>query len=136
MVRRNWEFHEDGMAVTYSGAKTLAILLATAAVAAITLGAPEASAATRRQAPTSQTYDGAPRKPENRVYQRGRTRVYVTRRSWLDAGTEVLPGERKFTDYAFPPGYNYGRTIDPRYINRAPLGDRWDTGIPTPFPLY
>jgi hypothetical protein len=26
-----------------------------------------------------------------------------TRRSFLDAGTEVLPGERKFTDYAFPP---------------------------------
>ena len=26
-------------------------------------------------------------------------------RSFLDAGTEVLPGERKFTDYAFPPGY-------------------------------
>ena len=26
-------------------------------------------------------------------------------RSFLDAGTEVLPGERKFLDYAFPPGY-------------------------------
>ena len=26
-------------------------------------------------------------------------------RSFLDAGTEVLPGERKFTDYAFPPTY-------------------------------
>jgi hypothetical protein len=25
-------------------------------------------------------------------------------RSFLDAGTEALPGERKFTDYAFPPG--------------------------------
>jgi hypothetical protein len=24
-------------------------------------------------------------------------------RSFLDAGTEVLPGERKFLDYAFPP---------------------------------
>ncbi len=37
-------------------------------------------------------------------YQQGpRTRVYVTKRSWLDAGTEVLPGDRKFSDYAFPP---------------------------------
>jgi len=36
------------------------------------------------------------------------TRVYVTTRSWLDAGTEVLPGDRKFTDYAFPPSRSFG----------------------------
>jgi hypothetical protein len=29
----------------------------------------------------------------------------VAPRSFLDAGTEVKPGDRKFTDYAFPPGY-------------------------------
>jgi hypothetical protein len=34
-----------------------------------------------------------------------RARVVVAPRSFLDAGTEVRPGERKFTDYAFPPGY-------------------------------
>ena len=40
----------------------------------------------------------------NVVYQQGpHTRIYVTKRSWLDAGVEVLPGDRKFTDYAFPP---------------------------------
>jgi hypothetical protein len=32
-----------------------------------------------------------------------RSRVVVRARSFLDAGTEVLPGERKFLDYAFPP---------------------------------
>jgi hypothetical protein len=32
-----------------------------------------------------------------------RSRVVVVPRSFLDAGTEVLPGERKFLDYAFPP---------------------------------
>jgi hypothetical protein len=37
------------------------------------------------------------------------TRIYVTKRSWLDAGTEILPRDRKFTDYAFPPGYSFGR---------------------------
>ena len=37
----------------------------------------------------------------------GATRIYVTKRSWLDAGTEVLPGERKFQDYAFPPAIGY-----------------------------
>jgi len=35
----------------------------------------------------------------------GRRVVVVTPRSYLDAGTEVLPGERKFMDYAYPPGY-------------------------------
>ena len=51
------------------------------------------------------TSDGRPNygaNGPNRVYQQGRTRVYVTTRSWLDAGTEVLPGDRKFMDYAFP----------------------------------
>ncbi len=37
--------------------------------------------------------------------QRPGARVTVAPRSFLDAGTEVKPGERKFTDYAFPPGY-------------------------------
>ena len=32
-----------------------------------------------------------------------RSRVLVAPRSFLDAGTEVLPGERKFLDYALPP---------------------------------
>ena len=35
--------------------------------------------------------------------KRARSRVLVRARSFLDAGTEVLPGERKFLDYAFPP---------------------------------
>ena len=34
---------------------------------------------------------------------RARSRVVVVPRSFLDAGTEVLPGQRKFLDYAFPP---------------------------------
>ena len=33
-----------------------------------------------------------------------RARITVEPRSFLDAGTEVLPGERKFTDYALPAG--------------------------------
>jgi len=35
--------------------------------------------------------------------RRATTRVLVVRRSFLDAGTDVQPGERKFLDYAFPP---------------------------------
>jgi len=37
-----------------------------------------------------------------------RARLEVTRRSYLDAGTEVTPGTRKFTDYVFfPNDINY-----------------------------
>ena len=36
---------------------------------------------------------------------RVRTKITVRPRSYLDGGTEVLPGERKFMDYALPPGY-------------------------------
>jgi hypothetical protein len=36
---------------------------------------------------------------------RPRARVVVLRRSYLDAGTQVSPGERKFLDYAHPPIY-------------------------------
>ena len=35
--------------------------------------------------------------------KRKRTRVVVQRRSFLDAGTDVVPGDRKFLDYALPP---------------------------------
>ena len=68
----------------------------------------------------------------NVVYQQGpHTRVYITKRSWLDAGTEVLPGERKFTDYAFPPeiGYpSFARENRQRPIDRQPLNPPSDMG--------
>ena len=38
------------------------------------------------------------------VASRSRSRIRVAPRSFLDGGTEVLPGERKFMDYAVPPG--------------------------------
>ena len=37
-----------------------------------------------------------------------RTKITVRPRSYLDGGTEVIPGERKFTDYANPPTYLNG----------------------------
>jgi hypothetical protein len=54
-------------------------------------------------------------------------RVTVQKRSFLDAGTEVLPGQRKFTDYAFPPGYSPTSSIDYTSGNvRGPLIGPWD----------
>jgi hypothetical protein len=76
----------------------------------------------------------------NVSYQQGpHTRIYVTKRSWLDAGTEVLPGDRKFTDYAFPPeiGYpTFARENKNRPIDRQPLNPPSDGGTPQGFPLY
>jgi hypothetical protein len=77
----------------------------------------------------------------NVVYQQGpHTRLYVTKRSWLDGGTEVLPGDRKFEDYAFPPAIGFptfARENNNRPIDRAPLSTPSDVGgYPTRFPLY
>ena len=52
---------------------------------------------------------------------RARTRITVKPRSYLDGGTEVLPGERKFTDYVYPPTYmsaSPAATWDPTGIHR------------------
>ncbi|KAB2884288.1 MAG: hypothetical protein K8H87_18280 [Pseudorhodoplanes sp.] len=64
-----------------------------------------------RPADAQTRYERGPRQAGTVVYYvdefgRRRTRVIVQRRSYLDAGTEVLPGERKYSDYAFPPNYS------------------------------
>ena len=53
-----------------------------------------------------------------------RARITVTRRTFLDAGTHVIPGDRKFTDYAVPPGWYPGSVADNRggmYISQSAL---------------
>ena len=55
----------------------------------------------------------------------------------LDAGTEVLPGERKFLDYAIPPGQSFGNQNMNRPLARQPLSPSSDLGgFPEQFPLY
>ena len=72
-----------------------------------------------------------------RSYQSGRTRVFVTTRSWLDAGVEVLPGDRKFNDYAFPQSTSFARENNNRPLDRQPLYPSYDLGgYPQGFPLY
>ncbi len=95
---------------------------------------------------TATDADAAPKRRAQRVdqsnpnvsYQAGpRTRVYISRRSWLDAGTEVLPGERKFTDYAFPPGPSFGEQNLNRPLTRQPFYPASDLGgYPRGIPLY
>jgi hypothetical protein len=126
-------------------AAKLAVLLAAASVVAIGLGVTQANAEVKRKNVDQRQYDDrgrpyyGPNGP-NVVYQQGPTRIYVTKRSWLDAGTEVLPGERKFLDYAFPPdiGYpSFARENRNRPIDRQPLNPPSDLGgYPQGFPLY
>jgi hypothetical protein len=119
----------------------LAVLLATVAMAATSVGISSAEAQARRQYDDRGRPYYGPRGP-NVQYQQGPTRIYVTKRSWLDAGTEVLPGERKFNDYAFPPGVSFGRENLNRPIDRQPLNPPSDFGSSDGyggygrFPLY
>ena len=112
----------------------LMLLLAGAALAA--------SLATTAAAQSGQQYDNRGRPyygsgGPNVQYQQGRTRLYVSKRSWLDGGTEVLPGDRKYTDYALPPTQSFGMQNRNRPLERQPLNPPSDLGgEPTRFPLY
>ena len=125
------------MTWNFRAASKLVVLLGAAAA----LSATSASAQTKRQ---QYDMDGRPyygASGPNRSYQQGpNTRVYITTRSWLDAGTEVLPGDRKFQDYAFPSPYGYpsfGRENNNRPIDRQPLNPPSDMGgYPQRIPLY
>ena len=126
------------MTLKFPAATKFAALFAAAVVVATSLDVSSASAQTKYDR------DGRPyygTQGPNRSYQQGpRTRVYVTTRSWLDAGTEVLPGDRKFQDYAFPPALGYpsfARENLNRPIDRQPLNPPSDMGgYPQRFPLY
>lgn len=66
-----------------------------------------------------------------------RSRITITRRSFLDPGREVIPGSRhEFTDYALPPGYSPTAVIDNRGpFHRSPLPGPFDLpGRDNPYP--
>jgi hypothetical protein len=127
--------------VAKNPAAKLAVLLAAVAVVAVSFCAAQAEttsvakrrAVVRTDAPVGYTSHGP-----NESYMSGpRTRVYITKRSWLDAGVEVLPGDRKFNDYAFPPGVSFARENLNRPLDRSPLNPPSDLGgYPATFPLY
>jgi hypothetical protein len=96
--------------------------LCAAAIALAAIGAPPADAAQKKKAvATKKVVAKAP----------PRARITVQRRSFLDAGTHVLPGERKFTDYAIPPGYSPTMVIENRAgVFRSPLPGPFD--LPSP----
>jgi hypothetical protein len=130
---------EDVMTLKFPAVSTLAVLIVAAGIVTFGFGATQASAQTQRTDKDGRPYYGA--NGPNVSYQQGpHTRIYVTKRSWLDAGVEVLPGDRKFTDYAFPPAIGYpsfARENNNRPIDRQPLNPPSDMGgYPQTFPLY
>jgi hypothetical protein len=113
----------------------LVALLLTGVVFAASLATPAAAQSGLQYDKRGKVYYG-PSGP-NVQYQQGNTRIYVSKRSWLDGGTEVLPGERKYTDYALPPGQSFGMQNRNRPLERQPLNPPSDLGgEPTRFPLY
>jgi hypothetical protein len=140
------------MTPKFLAASKLAVLLAASALAGLMTVSASAQSTQqpqpkpKRPQPVQQQYDrdGRPyygNRGPNQVYQQGpHTRVYVTTRSWLDAGTEVLPGDRKFQDYAFPPelGYpSFARENNNRPIDRQPTNPPSDMGgYSRSYPLY
>jgi hypothetical protein len=99
--------------------KTCTAALAAAVIAMAAFAGPPAAAAQKKKSASKQT--------EQVASNRARTRVTVQRRSYLDAGTQVLPGERKFLDYAFPPYYSPLQVLGPgQDFRRRPLLDPWD----------
>jgi len=122
-------------------ASRLATLLTVTSVLAIGFDLSSANAQPKRQYDERGRPYYGPSGP-NVSYQQGpRTRIYVTKRSWLDAGVELLPGDRKFTDYAFPPARTFGRENLNRPIDRQPLNPPYDFGgsdgdLLTRIPLY
>ena len=106
----------------------LRILTAGLGLAAALVAIGQSTQPAAAQDPRSSVLTRNQRSP-NYSYQQGpRTRIYVTKRSWLDMGTEVQHGDRKYSDYAIPPG-NTQTTIDQltgRPWTRSPLNDPWD----------
>ena len=101
----------------------VAVLAALAAATAAVLAIPSQADAQQRRAYAQQQ----PRGERITIIDengRVRTKITVRRRSYLDGGTEVIPGERKFMDYAAPAGYMNAAPSaawDPTGIHRFPL---------------
>ena len=103
--------------------KTCAALFCAAAVALASVAVTPADAQTQKKRVAAKKYGPVPTSMAP-----PRARITVQRRTFLDAGTHVIPGDRKFTDYAIPPGYSPMGVIE----NRSGV---YSTALPGPFTL-
>jgi hypothetical protein len=92
-----------------------------------------ADAATRKRPAGQQIVSGP---VQRTVYSytddngRQRTKIIVQRRSYLDAGTWVLPGQRKYDAYVVQPYYSAFDVLGPGHgsRDRNPIAPRWELG--------
>ena len=105
-------------------------VLAAAAVAATVFAAPaDAQQQRRRVAYTPNAGGPATTFVSRDESGRTRTKIILQKRSYLDGGTEVLPGQRKFTDYVNPPYSSPLDILGPgRNYDRNPLNPAWESG--------
>src|SRR5262245_44392102 len=100
----------------------MATLLAACAMAAVMTLPAEAQT---RRAPSDQGTVVVTRDENGRT----RTRVIVSPRSYLDGGTEVLPGQRKFNFSDAQPYWSPIDVLGPgKTYDRQPLNPRWEQG--------
>ena len=111
--------------------KSFIVLVATVAVAAAL--ASSAEAATKRK-PAGQQVGPVQRTVYTRTDESGRRRttIIVQRRSYLDPGTTVLPGQRKYSDYATQPFWSPTDVLGPGRgaYDRNPMSARWEFSGP------
>jgi len=108
-------------------------------VAALTVAAaagPADAAAKKKEPPAPpvmRSAAGTVIQPTKTIYHDGygHTTVIVVPRSYLDTGTEVSVGDRKFSDYAYSPLGDPGR---PDWFYGPPVFP--SGGVPIPRPLY
>ena len=104
--------------------KGLACLTAAAIVTAAAI--PSAEAQSRRTQARSNQNTVVITRDEN---GRTRTRIIVTPRSYLDGGTEVLPGQRKYSFRDAQPYWSPVDVLGPgKNYDRQPLNPIWEQG--------
>ena len=113
------------------GLKSSIVLVAAIVVAAAV--ASTAEAATKRK-PAGQQSGPVQRTIYRYTDDNGRrhTKIIVQRRSYLDAGTWVLPGQRKYNDYATQPFWSPTDVLGPGRgaYDRNPMSARWEFSGP------
>ena len=107
---------------------TIGATLSGVAAVAFAMASLPADAAPKKRAPASAQGDiSVSSQSRVRRAQQPRTRITVRPRSYLDGGTEVMPGDRKFTDYAISPGYSATGVVENTGpYHRSPLPGPFD----------
>ena len=80
--------------------------LAVLTAAAVALAAAPAETATKKKSQSATAPGQVVQGEAGVVVHRSPTRITVTRRSYLDPGTEVYPGSQNSTGYVFSPFYD------------------------------